>query len=178
MRVTVWIMKNLFFSAFSPSTSVFSPLKCLPRAASSASAPRRRSIWIPPRSGRARRHRLVCWSELATRQVHDADARSAKLASSSGNALFKTTSSSTTSSHTASACSARPGGDQEKRSTGRSHTRSSPTSRLPVPPQPRQPPQPLHSLKTSPAAALPSQTVTRRSLFFFVFLFLDGLKKC
>ena len=51
-----------------------------------------------------------------------------------------------------SACSARPGGDQEKPSTGRSHTRSLPTPRLPVPPQPRQPPQPLHSLKTSPAA--------------------------
>ena len=51
-----------------------------------------------------------------------------------------------------SACSARPGGDQEKPSAGRSHTRSSPTPRLPVPPQPRQPPQPLHSLKTSPAA--------------------------
>ena len=47
-----------------------------------------------------------------------------------------------------SACSAWPGGDQEKPSTGRSHTRSSPTPRLTV--------QLLHSLKTSPAAALPS----------------------
>ena len=95
--------------------------------------------------GRARRHRPVCWSELATRQVHE-DARSAQQAAALGT-------SSSGPHHEpprmVSACSARSGGDQEKPSTGRSHTRSSPTPRLPVP---RQPPQPLHSLKTSPAA--------------------------
>ena len=36
------------------------------------------------RAGRARRHRPVCWSELATRQVHEADARSAQLAAALG----------------------------------------------------------------------------------------------
>ena len=77
----------------------------------------------------------------------------APASSSTGNALFRTTSSSTTSSDTASACSARPGGDQEKPSTGRSHTRNSPTPRLTVPRQPLQPP---HSLKTSPAAVVRS----------------------
>ena len=59
------------------------------------------------------------------------------------------------SSHMVFACSA-SGGDQEKPSTSRSHTRRSPTSRLLVPPQPPRPShplQPLHSLKTSPAAA-------------------------
>ena len=46
----------------------------------------------------------------------------------------------------ASACTARPGGDQENPSTGRSHTRSSPSSRrLVLPRQPR-------PLKTGPAA--------------------------
>ena len=55
-----------------------------------------------------------------------------------------------------SAYSGRSGGDQEKPSTGRSHTGRSPTSKLLVPPRPPWPPhtlQPLHSLKTSPAAA-------------------------
>ena len=67
--------------------------------------------------------------------------------SSSGNAPCRSTSWTTTSSRRASACSARPVGDQEKPSTGRSRTRSWPTSKLFVPPQPQ------HSLKTSRSAA-------------------------
>ena len=62
--------------------------------------------------------------------------------------LSRSTSSTTMSSGTVSAYSGRSGGDQEKPSTGRSHTRRSPTSALLVPP--------LHSLKTSPAAAVRS----------------------
>ena len=52
-----------------------------------------------------------------------------------------------------SAYSGRGGGDQERSSPDRSHTRRSPTSALPVPPRPPHPLQPMHSLKTSPAAA-------------------------
>ena len=48
--VTVWIMKFLFFSAFPLPNKCFPPVKCLPWTASSASAPRRRSVWMPPRS--------------------------------------------------------------------------------------------------------------------------------
>ena len=66
-------------------------------------------------------------------------------------------SSTTMSSRMVSACSGRSGGDQEKPSTGRSHTRRSPVSKLIVPPRP--PP-------STPAVALvedePSNSTAKR----------------
>ena len=73
-------------------------------------------------------------------------------------------SSTTMSSRMVSACSGRSGGDQEKPSTGRSHTRRSPVSKLIVPPRPPRPLQPLHSLKTSPATARQNAAKSRSTL--------------
>ena len=97
-------------------------------------------------------HRPVCWVELATSQAA-AVRRTPQLAAAVEDVLFWSTSSTTVGSRMVSAHSAQPGGDQENPSTGRSRTRRSPTSKLFLPPRPPLPPQPLHSLKTSPAAA-------------------------
>ena len=102
----------------------------------------RRLICIPPRS-------MTCGPRgppspclLVTRKAVGGPPN-APAGSSCGNVLFRSTSSTTMSSRMVSACSARPGGDHEKPSTGRSHTWRSLTPTLLVPHQP------LHSLKTS-----------------------------
>ena len=78
--------------------------------------------------------------------------------SSSGNVLFRSTSSTTMSSPMLSAYSGRVGGNQETPSFDRSHTRRSPIPARPVPPQT---PRPHQTLKTSPAAALQNATKSR-----------------
>ena len=67
---------------------------------------------------------LSCPPDRSTKQTRG---RPSWHGSSSWNALFRATSSTTTSFRMVSACSALSGGDHEKPSTGSSHTRSSPT---------------------------------------------------
>ena len=141
--------KNCHGQVFSRSTKCFStashPDEALPVFAlfltAGVAACRRRA-------GRAGRHLPVCWVELATRQVHEDAQRSAQLASALGTSLAGAHHEPprAPAGHPLAA----PGlvVDQEKPSTRRSHTRSSPPSRRLVPP-----PRPL---KTSTAAALPS----------------------
>ena len=102
----------------------------------------------------AGRHRPVCWSELATRQACEI-ARSAQPAS--GNVL-----SISTSSHLHElphgVCLQRPGrwrsGDTIARPLTHEEIAHTLALLVPLPPQwPTRPPQPLHSFKTSPAAA-------------------------
>ena len=106
----------------------------------------RQLIWHPPRS-------MTCGpcgpplTGMRNRSVGPA-------CSSAGNVLCRSTSSTTMSFRMVSASSGWAGGDQDRPSSD-SHTRRSPTSALPVPP--RQP-RPLHSLKTSLAAARQNAT--------------------
>ena len=89
-EVIVWIMKNCFFSAFPLPHKCFErsvfplPLDGPLRQQALLVVAQSGCLLARRRAGRARRHRPTCCSELATRQVHEADARSAQLAAALG----------------------------------------------------------------------------------------------
>ena len=89
-EVTAWIMRNLFFSAFSRSKSVSQVFFHCPSMdrfvskRSSSSVDLDSSSRNDVRAERAAIALSVCLSEFATRQVHEADARSAQLAAALG----------------------------------------------------------------------------------------------
>ena len=133
----------MFFPTASPPDEALHVFAFFPAAGVAAS--RRRA-------GRARRHRPVCWSELANRQVHEADARSAQPAAALG------TSSSGPHHEPPRAPAghqlAAPGLVATRRShRPAAHTRGArPHQDSPYRHGRASNPQPLHSLKTSPAA--------------------------
>ena len=149
--------EKIVFSAFPHPNKCFVPATCFSTAprwtASLASAPRRQLILDSSSRDDVRAERAaialsvsLSWSpDRFTKQTRGRPSWQQLWE----HALQEHT-STIMSFRMVSACSALPGGDQEKPSTGRSHTSSSPTPRLPMP---RKPPQPLHSLKTSPASA-------------------------
>ena len=136
-------LKQVFFPTASPPDEALHVFAFFPAAGVPAS--RRRA-------GRARRHRPVCWSELASRQVHEADARSAQPAAALG------TSSSGPHHEPPRAPAghqlAAPGLVATRRShRPAAHTRGArPHQDSPYRHSRASNPQPLHSLKTSPAA--------------------------